>query len=338
MNKLVLKKIALLLLLGLLVSSASPGAGRAGAPGQTRGARKLKPITVAVIRPDGVLIPFAQFKDGVWSNPWPKGPDEPAEESRSLPDAPEDWFAPGGVHAPVWHYRSQTSGGGGSVLHASAAVKIDNHCQTNWGLATDYSRAESEKDVHGSVGVALDAEREVGAPQKLDGAGDEWAALAAHISREFEPAEAKAEAALPAEHARFVFLPTREERAKTAPAVANILCFDLAGGRRLCSFEAERKYVKPPSAHDSPCESVSFFGGWLLQTGEGKPLIIEQNFALSDCERKGVGGMSPLGSLRIGAREFFVVEEHGYEDESYVIYELKGTKLRRLLLTHGGAC
>ena len=223
-------------------------------------------------------------------------------------------------------------------MHASAVVNIDNHCQTNWGLATDYPRAESEKDVCGSVGVALDAEREIGPPLKLDRAGDEWAALAAHISPKFERAEAKAEAALPAEHARFVFLPPREERAKTAPAVANILCFDLAGGRRLCSFEAERKYAKPPSAHDAACESVSSFGGWLLQTGEGKPLIIEQGFALSDCDRKGVGAVYPLGSLRIGAREFVVVEEQGYEDESYVIYELKGAKLRQLLLTYGGAC
>ncbi|MCA1616245.1 MAG: metal-dependent hydrolase [Acidobacteria bacterium] len=298
MNKSTTKKVLLVLLLGAPATLAPFIAGRANAPGQTRRAR---PITVAVIRPDGVIVPFAQFKDGGWSNPWPKGPDEPAAESRSLPDAPADWFAPGGAHAPLWHYRSRTSGAGRAVLHASAVVKVDNHCQTMWGLATDHPRAGSEEDCRGSLGVALDSEREIGLPVRLDQARGEWAALASHIRRRFERDEAKAAEAL-AGSAYAPWLPPREERIKTDPAIEEILCFELSGGRRLCSFAAERKYARPPSARDAGCESVSAFGGWLSQTGEGRPLLIEQGLALSDCERKFVGAVHPLGSLRIGGR------------------------------------
>ena|SRR5690349_6265193 len=57
----------------------------------------------AIVRADGTLIPFAQYGNGGWTNPWPAPPQpaesiyaEPAEVlPHSLGSRPEPWFKQG---------------------------------------------------------------------------------------------------------------------------------------------------------------------------------------------------------------------------------------------------
>lgn len=59
---------------------------------------------------------------------------------------------------------------------------------------------------------------------------------------------------------------------------------------------------------------------------------------LTDCDlmepRIGV----PLAALRVSSRLFWFLQEHGYEDETYVVDEVGPSEERRLIEVNGGGC
>lgn len=290
----------------------------------------------AVLRADGVVVPFATYWQGYWLTPWPAPPGYPAGENK-LFDQQAAWFAEGGEFARDW-YAGGPQGRGPLRLRASRLVEVDNHCVKNWGLQTDYPGAKQGAGDHGNVALALSEPGQIAVPAKLDARARSLGPVVSLLRRAFDDEEASRLAHPDAAQLAKTF-PPRTARARRAPAVTSLHRVELAGGRRLYFFESERRYPKPRGAHDAACENVSALGGVLLQEGRGVPRFVERQFALSDCDGKELSCNFPLGVIREGDREFLIMLEHGYEDESYAIMELlRAGTLRRLRRVEGGGC
>ena len=102
--------------------------------------------------------------------------------------------------------------------------------------------------------------------------------------------------------------------------------------RRLCSFETSR-----PLGNDPGCDDVLVVQGWFASSPEGFTLL-RSNATLTDCDGKELRTVTPLVLIGADARAFVVVREHGYEDESFAVFELRSDQLRPVLEVPGGGC
>ena len=325
--------IALIISTLPLLGSARPGSNPAQRA--TPRADQSHWFFVAVLRSDGVVVPFATYWRGLWLAPWQPPPGYPAEIN-SVSDLPNPWFTKYEETTPTW-YAAESGARRAVTLHASKLVGVDNYCSTNWGLQTDYAGAKGEGGQHTNVGIALSEPAGLVAPVRLNPHSAEAKPILSLIHRRFE-ADERSWLARPDMASRAQLVPRAGVRERRAPAVVNLYRVAAGGGRALYSFGAERRYPKPRGADDPGCESLSAFAGILSQDGR-RLRFVERQFALSDCDATEVTYSLPLGLIRDGGREFLILQEQGYEDESYTILELRrGGLLRRLRRVEGGGC
>lgn len=100
-------------------------------------------------------------------------------------------------------------------------------------------------------------------------------------------------------------------------------------GERLYYFESLKEYRKPIPTNDQSCNDV-FFNGWIL-TKSDELKLIDSQIGWKDCE----GGLDsiPLGLLVLDKEVFIFTRDFGYEDERYLIFKLRGTRMQAVLET-----
>jgi len=90
----------------------------------------MSQFMVGILRADGTLVPFAQYGNGGWWNPWPK-PRQVAESiyaersevlDHSLTDLSEPWFKQCGEIPISWFFWS--SAGTSTELRAPASCRL----------------------------------------------------------------------------------------------------------------------------------------------------------------------------------------------------------------------
>ncbi len=59
---------------------------------------------------------------------------------------------------------------------------------------------------------------------------------------------------------------------------------------------------------------------------------------VTDCDAKEARTALPLAAVRVAGRLFWVMEEDGYEDERYVIAEIRPTGVQYAIKVNGGGC
>lgn len=188
-----MNKILLATTLSLLALVAGDGVKEACASAQGTDTGQFM---IGIIRADGSLVPFAQYGNGGWWNPWPQ-PRQPAQSiyaeraeviPHSLGDLPEPWFKQCGKMPTTWYFWSSV--GTLTTLRASKVVQVENHLQTNWALLTDFPKQTSEDGHHLNLGVALNVMNEKIEPLieiKTEGAAAED--IGSFIKQTFDQAE-----------------------------------------------------------------------------------------------------------------------------------------------------
>jgi hypothetical protein len=78
--------------------------------------------------------------------------------------------------------------------------------------------------------------------------------------------------------------------------------------------------------------------GWLVPADAGTHTLVDPRVFLTDCDLKEVRTGLPLAAFRVSGQVFWVVQEHGYEDETYVIAEIRETEIRYVVEVNGGGC
>jgi hypothetical protein len=283
----------------------------------------------SLITSDAVLVPFAQYRQGQWENPWPKSSDSSEKEPNTLASLPKPWFAEDRIPPAVWYFWPPR--GKVHFLNASKIVEVQNHCQTLWGIVSDLPKEELVDNRYGIIGVALDTDRKVNPSYELNKTQDEWSKLHSFIQPEFS----KEEKNKATELSRFLKPPPREEQKNKSITLSHLYQMTIENtGERLYYFESLKEYRKPIPTNDQSCNDV-FFNGWIsAKSGELK--LIDSKIGWTDCE--GRLDSIPLGLLVLDNQVFIFTRDFGYEDEMYLIFKLSESRIQMVLETQGGSC
>ena len=281
-------------------------------------------LTVAIVRFDGYLIPFAAYASGRWERAWPAA-DEGNIHNPTFENTPSVWRQRGQPVPRTWHVWP-TTGTRPLQARVTGVDALDSGCQTQVALKTDLSPLT---DLLPQDRIALDSGHPVNKIEELLSAHAAWKMAERVIVREFSAREA---ARARTDH---VQLPSETP---APPVRIKHLYREAHNERSPIYFVAEREYHTELNASDVGCKARTTMTGWLIRTGDAQPAISASQIFLTDCDGVEVRTASALAVLRLAGRVFWVLEESGYEDTEYLLVEITASGIRRRLAVNGGAC
>ena len=286
-------------------------------------------FVVAIVRTDGRLVPFAAWTGAAWERAWPE-----IFEVPPTPAALEEAWSRSGQGVPrlwrVW----PSSGGGPVPARARGVEMVEAHCETQVALKADFpdpmQRDPELEGVEGRFGIAVDgAAAPVRAIQRLRRSHALWSEAQQVVRAGFDAREKAAAQA--GNHALPRDQPTPRVQLKELYREAGSPASPLY-------FVAERTYATGPFVAETPCPWRTVMSGWLPAGGGDLALLDPRVFVTSCGGGKDVVALYPLGALRLGTHSFWVVQEHGWEDETYVILEVGPADVKRAFAVAGGGC
>jgi hypothetical protein len=331
----------------LAIAAAAAVAGGAATDGAVRLAVQARPTsgdssTFAVLRRDGVIVPFASYDEGRWLNRWPE-PGRRLEIPISLEATPKSWWL---RDRPVASWTAWPVQGESRVVHVRNPVNLTVECQRHIGLQTDYSSTAPpvprDMQPHPKDGLATAGDVAVDPVEVLTASSPEWPRVLEAIKEPFTAAENKLLSRTSG--ARFT-VPGPQSRAQF-PLEIEVL-FRSPGtkpGTHVLYFEAVRRYSRrPPSSAIVSVvpdrRPLAYGAGWIVIGASGdiapqEPLTVE----LSDNEREDLLYAMPLGSFRLGDHRYWAVQRAGWGYERYEIIDLAEPTVKVSFKTDGGTC
>ena len=296
-----------------------------------RGAERPK-FSLAVLRRDGVMIPFASFDGRAWGVQWPD-----SDFSVPLPigrdDIPKKWWGPQGPEAP---WRAMLPGGETRPLTLGKPVHAKIFCCGHPAIATDYRGDPIDpreptvpKDglaVSGDVKIddiisvsvhAPDAKRVI---DLITGEFNKEEGLAtAQFVAWMHPYSAAARAEFPIELEAFYRTSDSSTR----------------GAWKTTYIEAIRRFPTRPG--DSGCGLITFVRGWITEQA-GKAPVINLGARVTYCDRAEVSFMLPFGRMAIDNEVYWVYQISSWRDEVYTVSRIRSTEVRPVVAVAGGGC
>lgn len=279
-----------------------------------------------VLRRDGIIIPFATFDGKRWRNAWPP----PALELTipiDLRGIPRRWWGP----TPALDQWQAWTSGQPRQLRVTQPDWIEVHCLRQIGLRTDYRPAEPApprtEQPYPKDGLVVSPPQPVEPIAIVRPESEEARALLNGVQEAFNKAERATEEAWGHPVARRA----REGREPDLDAV-----YAFGDYPRIYYVEAIRRYrMLGQTAND--CEAVGFGTGWLMKEGYNvRPL--QMTVDLLRCDRRGANYMMPLGAMRIARTLYWVAQFAGWDNERYVVVEIKQNTVEAVVNAWGGSC
>jgi hypothetical protein len=282
-------------------------------------------FALAIVRPDGAIVPFAAYDGGRWERAWPEA-DEATEGTATIGGIESIWRKRGERVPREWTVWPRT--GARSVqAHVSGIDVVDAYCGGQVVLKTDLRSLEVEPPA--KFGVAVDSNVPVGSVREIHESNSAWRTAAQIVLSNFvnlEAAQARTDhQELPREAPQPVARITALYRERQSP-------------RSPMYFVAEKKYRTPSSPSDASCERVTVITGWLVPAAGGALTLRDAKVFLTDCDGVKVRTALPLAAVHVSNHLFWVVQEHGYEDETYLIADIRPTDVPYPIEVNGGAC
>lgn len=282
-------------------------------------------FALAVVRLDGRLVPFAAYDGSRWERAWPEA-DEATDGIQSIENTDSIWRRRGERVPSVWRVWP-ASGARPIDTHVNGVEVVEAHCGGQVALRTDLPAAKGEHPL--KLGVAADTNLPIGSIEEVRQSDALWRTAERAVLASFSKLEAaRAQAA-------------REQLPHETPApTARITALyrESKSLRSALSFIAEKKYRTARYPQDPECTVRTMMTGWLMPTAAGILIVRDPKVFLTDCDAKEVRTAWPFAALHVSGRLFWVLQEHGYEDESYVIAEIRPTEARYLINVSGGGC
>ncbi len=308
------------------------------------GGESRPPVTFAVLREDGILVPIATF-DGKWKNSWPQ-PVVEAEVPITLADVPKKWWPGGRIQADwtLW-----PPDGEPRRLTAVAPSWVRAQCVSNVGLRTDFKSEmalpDPETMPHPKAGLATSAGAEavkVDPISIVDPSSEEWTRLLKDLDAKFQAVEEKAN---DERGYRWIYL-----RAFQAGPIVTEAVYkgpDIVPGRFVYYFEMTRRHtrgratdwllseygVEPPS-----CNLLTFASGW-ARLGQGRQ-DVRMDAVITDCHREEAVFQHPFAVIRVhGGRPLWIVQWSTWQAEWYSVIDFGNPiEPKALFETWGGGC
>jgi hypothetical protein len=324
--------IAMFLLSMLAVSLVM---GSADIPSQDKDHNQF---TIGILRGDSVIIPIGEYRDGKWLARWPKPDGFGDDNDNSLADLPDAWFDRNGVLSTAWYYRASRDSA--TLIKTSKKIKVQNHCQENWAVLSDFpGQPLKAGEHHRNIGVALDVDKWIVNMIEIIDSSKERTRITSFIRPAFDKSESIKPLGIHSLEP-YIHYPSNAERRKARLIISRLYRNrEPIDGQRIYYVEAKKEYKNPfLSKTDPSCNTISFFNGWIVQNKRGGLRLIDSQYILSDCDMKATTQTKLLGILSMRDRIVFITEDHGYESESYRILELKGSRIKQVLNVYGGSC
>jgi len=288
------------------------------------------PFAVAVLRRDGIIVPFAAFDGKRWSSPWPP-PAVDLTVPIGLSAVPSKWWGPAKRALDHWQALLGTPAEAPRTLNVVQPDWIETHCQRQIGLRTDYRPAAvvpaRTAQPYPKDGIAVSPPQAIEPIAIVPPEGADAQRIAPALLEAFNRAERLVEG-------RFGHTVKRRAREGVVPTVEAVYAF--GDEPRIYYVEAARVYRQlgqPPDA----CAQMAFGTGWFVQEGDQVRSLLTV-VDLLNCDRLGASYMLPLGVVRIGSRVFWLAQFSGYDHERFVVLEMKAKAVEAALSVWGGGC
>jgi hypothetical protein len=281
---------------------------------------------VAVLRRDGVLIPFAAFDGRHWRNAWP-GPQTQVVVPITVASVPKRWWGPVG---PLETWQAWVDAIG-RVIHVTQPDWVGVHCARHLALRTDYATAglipPDGEQPYPKDGVAVSPPQPIERIQAIAPAAMELQPLAPVLLEAFNVAER--EPAMRTNHPM-----PRRVRDQITPAIEAAYAF--GDSPRFYYVEAMRMYRLLGQAPDE-CAASAFGTGWFVREGGAFRSLVTA-VDLLPCNGFGASYMLPLGVMRTAGRLFWLAQFSGADHERYAVLDLTPKKVDVMISTWGGGC
>ena len=312
------------------------------------------PVTIAVLRGDGVLIPIATRTGTKWSHTWPV-PAKAADVPLGLDGIPKRWWGKAGRPAPKWH-AWQIDGTTTDVVVERPTWYLA-HCQQGVGLKTSVTARPPvpppDVQPYPKLGLAATSRRAVPAHRA---ARPECVDLDARGRRD-DHGDRRGRGQDGRQHER----PRRGAEApdrrrpsapRCRPESSRSIASPLGRGRFLYYVEATKRYGMPPlsagrtdryaSPRKDGCSVMTFAEGWFVAGAEGTlptPPKLD-DVRLTSCDYDDVWLMLPLGYIADGANPLWIAPDDRVGVESYVVLRWDTEKAGPVAVFHtpGGWC
>jgi hypothetical protein len=290
-------------------------------------------FTVAVLRRDGVLIPFANHRRGRWSNDWPE-PGKPFDVPITLDDVPDEWW---GHSTPVTAWTLWRFQGNSHQVRATVPARYPAQCLPGFGFRTDYRSDEPvpppTERPHPKDGLATSASARVEKVEILDERAPEWSDLQQRIA----PAFAEVEREVVRRFSKWNHPATASERERMPVRIEQLYRVPLRGAGELYYVEASRAYDDPSQKDD--CDAVTLVSGW-VRPWRPADKVFDLSAVITLCDRADATYVLPLGLIRpSGDRSpVWVLQVAGWDVEHYVAVETGRDANRILVSAFGGSC
>jgi hypothetical protein len=308
-----------------------------------------RPVTIAVLRGDGVLVPIVTRTGNKWANTWPV-PLKRADVPLGLDGIPRRWWGKPGA-TTTWH--AWQIDGTTSEVAIERPTWYLAHCQQGVGLKTSLTARPPlpppTTQPYPKLGLASTSPLTFTRIEPVDSTDAMWMKVVDAVSAATSAGE-DAMTGIPQMNAPWQARhPTPpEERAKVSTRIEALYRVPQGNGRSLYYVEATKRYGMPPLSADRKapaatplkgCSVMTFANGFFVAGAEEAIAPPELKARVTSCDYEGVSLMLPLGAVGEGAAQVFIGQMTGWDYESYagLRWDERG-KIADVFFTHGGWC
>jgi hypothetical protein len=292
------------------------------------------PFVVAVLRRDGLILPFGSFDGKNWRLSWPEDL-RYIEVPFDLQSVPRDWW---GKPGPLTQLKAWVNGVNRGLihLHLGTLKRLPLMCATRLAIATDYKSAEPPAPVFVQPfpkdGLAVSGDQPVERIEVVAPGSPEWMATAREMTAEFDAAEERAARRFTAWKHPFTIV----ERRHFVPQIEALYRAPMdEAGWTAHYLEAVRLY--PPGPEDRGCGLVTSASGWMA-TGPNGKRSFKLQARITYCDRDGVSYMLPLGLVKARERSYWAYQMSGYGREGYMIVRPRPKEIVTEVQYSAGTC
>jgi hypothetical protein len=301
-------------------------------------------FSVAVLRRDGVMIPFAAYDGKSWSAPWP-GSALNLPLPIALGDIPKAWWGP---ISPTAAWTAWLPDEVKKPVKPIRPAQVPVFCGAHLAIATDY-RGETLSEREPTVpkdGIVTAGDVTILPITQVSVHAPDAARLLQTITLKFNEEETNATKAF----SRFWHPYGPDSRAERPIELESFYRVIDATGRvsyRTSYIEAVRRY--PAGIGDEGCGLLTFVRGWVTEYADGRKPIINIGARVTYCDRADVSFLQPFGRVQFespsggrgrlpGPESFWIYQLSSWRDEFYSVARVAVDGVKPLVVVPGGGC
>ena len=289
---------------------------------------------IAILRRDGLLVPFASFDRDSWRVTWPVHLAPQIEIPLTRADIPIKWW---GTRWPD-QWRAYLSGGDEMFLKLEDPTVFRGFCGRMLGVRTGYRSKQPIPPMPVNPfpkdGLAISGGVPLEPIESVSPTSPEWATLPATLVDDFNDVEAQTITAVRVH--RGWRHPVAEGQRRTTPIRLESWYRSPSGGPGWTASYVEVVRQYSPRPEDRGCGLETFVSGWVHHR-DGTLVDAQLNARLTYCDRVGVTYMLPFGRIRPKKKTYWVFQLSGWETEWYDVVEVRPKMARYVLEVFSGS-